>query len=71
MTREEFAELVEFEGWIYVLTEVNPGQLTDAAIAEALYDTQEMFRVLVDATPEVSVDFSVLDGLELEELDFG
>jgi len=70
MTREEFAELVEFEGWVHVLTEVNPGHITDAAIAEALYDTQELFRVLVDATPEVSVDFSVLDGSDLEELDF-
>jgi len=70
MTREDFAELVEFEGWLYALTEINPSNITDSALSEALYDTQEAFRILVDATPEVSVDFSVLDGLELEELDF-
>ena len=68
MTREEFAEIVEFEGWMYALTEISPSHITDSALAEALYEAQEAFRILVDATPEVSVDFSVLDGLE--ELDF-
>jgi hypothetical protein len=67
MTGDEFASKVEWEGWYYALTEVSPSQLEDAALAEALTDTQEAFKILVDATPQVEVTFATED----DELDFG
>ena len=67
MTPEEFAQKAEWEGWCYVLTEISPFQLEDAALAEALQDVQEAFKILVEATPEVEVTFATED----DELDFG
>jgi len=72
MTKEQFATKVEYEGWEYALTEISPSQLEDAGLAEALADTQEAFKILVDATPEVEVTFvAVEDDEDRVELDFG
>jgi hypothetical protein len=72
MTKEQFAAKVECEGWEYALTEISPSQLADAGLAEALADTQEAFKILVDATPEVEVTFVVDEEDEDRvELDFG
>jgi len=71
MTKNEFAKVVECEGWEYVLTRVSPHKLKDAGIAEALMDVQEAFKILVEATPEASFDFNEEDEDEdLDELDF-
>jgi len=67
MTGDEFAQKAEWEGWYYVLTEISPFQLEDAALAEALQDAKEAFQILVDATPAVEVTFATED----DELDFG
>lgn len=67
MTSDEFANKVEWEGWYYALTEISPSQLVDAALAEALVDTQEAFKILVEATPAVDVTFATED----DELNFG
>lgn len=69
MTKYEFANRVECEGWEYVLTEVSPAQLEDAALAEALTDVQEALRILADMTPEAAVSFAYED--EQAELEFG
>jgi hypothetical protein len=67
MTSDEFASKVEWEGWYYALTEISPSQLEDDALAEALIDTQEAFKLLVAATPAVEVTFATED----DELNFG
>jgi hypothetical protein len=67
MTSTEFSNKVEYEGWYYALTEIIPSQLEDDALAEALTDTQEAFKILVEATPAVDVTFATED----DELDFG
>lgn len=72
MTKEEFATKVEYQGWEFALTEITPSQLEDAGLAEALQDAQEAFKILVDATPEVDLNFVVDEEDEDRvELDFG
>jgi len=71
VTKDEFANLAECEGWEHVLTSVGPGQLADAGLAEALADAQEAFKILVEATPEATYTFFDEDEDDLEELDFG
>jgi len=71
VTKTEFANLAECEGWEYVLTSIGPGRLDDAGLAEALSDAQEAFKILVEATPEATYTFFDDDEDDLEELDFG
>lgn len=71
MTKDEFANLAECEGWEYILTYFGHGQLDDAGLAEALVDAQEAFKILVEATPEATYTFFDDDEDDLEELDFG
>lgn len=71
MTKTEFANLAECEGWEYILTAIGPGQLEDAGLAEALNDAQEAFKILVEGTPEATLSFFDKDEDDLEELDFG
>lgn len=51
MTRNELFYKWEWEGWEYVLTEIDPDHLQDAALAEALSDAQEAFHVLQSLFP--------------------
>lgn len=67
MNNQEFAQKALHEGWTYVLCSINPSILEDVALAEALTDAQEAFKILVRMTPEVEVHFSE----DQFELNFG
>ena len=56
MTKDEISHIIEWEGWFYLLTEVDPDEVLDAAIGEALADVQEAFRSLVSMIP-IELDF--------------
>jgi hypothetical protein len=69
MTNEEFCQIVEWEGWLYVLTEIKPTDLKDASVGEALFNVQESLRFLVNMLPDLELEIPDEDS-ELE-LDFG
>lgn len=51
MTRVELFRKMEYEGWEYVLDEIDPEDLVDVALAEALQDAQEAFQSLQKLFP--------------------
>lgn len=61
MTNEEFAEVVEYEGWVQILKDFNPSRLDDIALAEALVDAQTAFRALAKAVSGWDEEYEELD----------
>lgn len=56
ITRSDFLELIELEGWYYVLTELDPEDLVDAGLGEALYEAQGAFKALLSVAPTDTED---------------
>ena len=67
MTNDELYHIVEWEGWYYLLTEISPDEVSDAAVGEALAEVQEAFRSLVSMLP---ADFDLPDDTSQIELNF-
>jgi hypothetical protein len=70
MNNEEFCQIVEWEGWLYVLLEVDSSEIEDDAISEALSDVQTAFKYLRSIVPDIELDIDDEDS-DLELLDFG
>jgi hypothetical protein len=68
MTNDDLSNVVEWEGWFYLLTEIRPDEVSDAAVGEALAEVQEAFRFLVSMLPG---EQEVLDDTSQLELNFG
>lgn len=69
MTNDDISKLVEWEGWFYLLTEIRPDEVSDAAVGEALHEVQEALRFLIGILP--GIDQEVLDDISQQELNFG
>jgi hypothetical protein len=65
MTNDDLSNVVEWEGWFYLLTEIRPDEVSDAAVGEALAEVQEAFRFLVSMLPIEQIDDTS------QELNFG
>lgn len=50
-SRKEFYYKLDYEGWDYMLQEVNPEEVEDPVLAEALQDAQEAFNALLKVAP--------------------
>lgn len=64
MTREELFHKWEYEGWDYILCDIDPDELEDAALGEALADAQEAFQILQSLFPtweEIEGDDDVVE----------
>jgi hypothetical protein len=79
ITNTKLSEIVELEGWEYVLTELDPEELDDIELGELLADAQDSFRILKRYVPlsndsaEYDSEYNYDDdlaGTGLEELNF-
>lgn len=51
MDNRTFAARLEYEGWLYMLTKVDPETIDDPILAEALQEAQMAFEALVEVAP--------------------
>ena len=69
MNIHELVATSEEEGWEFILRYIQPSDLDDAALAEALIDAREAFFSLLSLVE--GIDPADMESDEIDELDFG
>lgn len=69
LTDERFAELIELKGWEWILDNVNPDDLVNAALGEALMDAQDAFDALVRIAPRMGDSDEDEEFSDFDEID--